>query len=41
MCTYFGFACLIVGAFWNVDVFGKFGCEFCCRLEGDDVDFEV
>ena len=46
LCTYFGFACLIAGAAWNADAFGKIGREWNRRRHaggdssnaGDDAD---
>ena len=39
MCTYVGFACLIVGAMWNADAFGKLGREWSRRRrDADDED---
>lgn len=36
-CTYLGFACLVVGAMWNADAFGKLGREWSRRRRDADV----
>lgn len=38
MCTYLGFACLVVGAVWNADAFGKLGREWSRRRRDADAD---